>query len=128
MVLSSARLKAKKIILEARESSIRANMNKLTSVLQEYVRSDSYQDVLKSMLDYARRVLGEEFVVACRKEDLAFFKANGVRGKEAESDPMGGATFTSSDGRMVLDLRLEELIRINEDKLRSSISTHLEQN
>jgi vacuolar-type H+-ATPase subunit E/Vma4 len=122
-LLSAARLRAKRILYEANEAMVEAGLEKAREVLKEYSGSESYPRLLVRFINQAKSKLGKNFSVRCRKEDRKFFAGEGIELEGPNLETMGGAIFTSGDGKLELNLTFEELLRIHEDELRAAISS-----
>jgi vacuolar-type H+-ATPase subunit E/Vma4 len=126
-LLGAARLHAKRILLDATEKFVEKNLLRMRDLLAEYVDSESYSELLKDMVSYAKRRLGNEIIVECRKQDEPLFESEGVEVSNSDSKCIGGAVFATKDGTLELDLRFEELFRIHEEELRAAILGKQEQ-
>ena len=102
---------------------VEAGLEKAREVLKEYSGSESYPQLLARFINQAKSKLGKKFSVRCRKEDRRFFAEEGIELEGTNLETMGGAIFTSGDGKLELNLTFEELLRIHEDELRAAISS-----
>jgi vacuolar-type H+-ATPase subunit E/Vma4 len=126
-LLGAARLHAKRILFDATEKFVQKNLLRMQDLLAEYASSESYSELLKDMIRYARRRLGDELVAECRKQDETLLESEGVEVSSSDLKCIGGAVFATKDGALELDLRFEELFRIHEEELRAAILSRQEQ-
>ncbi|MEM3670751.1 MAG: V-type ATP synthase subunit E family protein [Thermoprotei archaeon] len=125
LILSSARLEAKRTLLNAQEEYVRAALDKLRAILADYSDTEEYVRTLSAMTEYARSKLGD-LLVKCREKDATFFKSKKIKVVDSSLQSIGGAIYLSSDEKMEMDLTFEELLRVNEDKVRAAIIANLE--
>jgi len=69
--IAGAKLKARKLLYEAREARLEASLTATRALLADYTRSDAYPAVLKRMVDAATDTLGKSVKVRGRGEDAA---------------------------------------------------------
>lgn len=121
--IGAAKLKAKRIIFEATQEMLQKNMNKLLDVLKEYTSTKNYNDILNLMVKFAREKLGEDIYIKCRDEDKRFIESL-VKGKikvEGGLSCSGGIVAYKLDDSAFLDLTFEEILRLNDEKVKSLI-------
>jgi vacuolar-type H+-ATPase subunit E/Vma4 len=121
--VGAAKLKAKRIIFEAIQEMLRNNMNNLFEALKDYVSTKNYLEILNLMINYAREKLGEDIYIKCRDEDKKQIEKL-VKGKikvEGGLNCIGGFIAYKLDNSAYVDLTLEEIIRLNEEKIKSQI-------
>jgi len=124
-ILGSAELQAKRVIMDAYQRLIVNTMEALKTLLSEYSESRDYVELLSAMAEKARTRLGEKLVVRCRKGDRKFFEKAGFLVADQPLDTLGGAVFSTGDGRLELNLTFEELIRFSEGRLKARILSEL---
>ncbi|MDG6939072.1 MAG: V-type ATP synthase subunit E [Nitrososphaerota archaeon] len=122
-VLGAAKLQAKQKVFDATEQMLEQNMAEVRGVLSEISASASYKSLLKRMVRYAQGRLGKGMRVRCRREDKPFFAAQAQKVKVDTADLkcIGGFVASDEAGTLELDLRFEELLRLNEEKIRTAI-------
>jgi Archaeal/vacuolar-type H+-ATPase subunit E len=125
-ILGSARLQAKRIVAEAKQTYVERGVERVIKALQKYSSSQEYKKLLGKMFEYAKKRLGRDLSVRCRQQDKPVFEKLGASISGADLESVGGAVFTSSDGSLELDLRFVELIRLRGEELRSAIMGLLE--
>lgn len=116
-----AKLQAKKMLFDATEKMLEANVSALRQVLSDYAESKDYHEMLEKMVSYANRRLGGSISVACRPADAAALKKLGVKVTSSDLNSMGGFKATNKDGTLELDLTFEELLRSHEEDARALI-------
>lgn len=118
-ISGAAKLQSKKLMFDATEKMLEANVAALRQVLAEYASSKDYPDLLAKMVAYANKRLGGSISVVCRAEDVATMKKHNVRITSSDLESMGGFKATSKDGTLELDLTFEELLRGREEDARA---------
>ncbi len=118
LIISRAHLEGKRELLEAREEI----MNKVVNEIKIKARtSENYENYLKKVIEDAKKVLGEEFVIVCIPEDKS--KVSSLVSKIAPKASVemgavkyGGIIAKSKDGERSVDYSIEALVerRINE--------------
>jgi vacuolar-type H+-ATPase subunit E/Vma4 len=117
----AAKLKSKKMVFDATEKMLEANVEALRQVMADYADTKEYQDTLTSMVAYASKRLGESIGVRCRPADAAILKKSGVKVLSSDLNTMGGFKASNRDDTLELDLTFEELLRSREDQARAAI-------
>jgi len=121
--VAGAKLKARKLLYEAREARLRAALDATRTLLADYTRSDAYPAVLKRMVDAATETLGKQLKVRGRAEDAA--RLQKVAGKAFDATPLpilGGLVAETADGSRRLNLSFDELVRLREDRVRELLA------
>jgi V/A-type H+/Na+-transporting ATPase subunit E len=121
--IAGAKLKARKLLYEAREARLKAALEATRTLLADYARSDAYPAVLKRMVDAATDTLGKAVKVRGRAEDAA--KLQKAAGKLFDSTPvpiLGGLVAETADGSRRLNLSFDELLRLREDEVREILA------
>lgn len=120
-IIESSKLQAKKIIFDA----INANMQSAFTVIQQeienYTKSPQYKKALETMISNSKKKLGQNIIVHCREEDKSILKELGVTTNKSIKT-LGGIIAENKEGTRELDLTFEELLRTNEDQVKSFLS------
>ena len=120
-IIEASKLQAKKIIFDA----INANMQSAFAVIQQeienYTKSPQYKKALETMVSNSKKKLGQNIIVHCREEDKSILKELGVTTSKSIKT-LGGIIAENKEGTRELDLTFEELLRTNEDQVKSFLS------
>jgi len=117
-IIESSRLDAKKILFEAISTNMDSTFTLIKKELKNFTQTPQYKDVLEKMVTYAKQRLGNDITIHCREKDRTFIKEK----KFALGSPIstiGGLIAEDKKGTLELDLTFEELLRTNEDKVKS---------
>ena len=117
----AAKLQGKKLIFDATEKMLEANLGELRRTLGEWVSSKDYQELLPRMVKYASKRLGGEIRIICRQDDAAALKRWGAEIVSSDLNSIGGFKAEKKDGTLELDLTFEEILRSREEEVRRSI-------
>jgi V/A-type H+/Na+-transporting ATPase subunit E len=118
-ISGAAKLQSKKLMFDATEKMLEANVAALRQVLAEYASSKDYPELLSKMVAYANKRLDGSISVVCRPADLAAMKKHGVKVTSSDLESMGGFKATNKDGTLELDLTFEDLLRGREEDARA---------
>lgn len=121
--LAAAKLKARKLVYEAREKRTHEQLDAVRATLRDFTESEEYPQVLKRMFSFASDRLGKQLRVMGREEDAATLKS--VAGKNFDDTPapiLGGLVAETSDGSRRLNLSFDELLRLREDEVRALLA------
>ena len=121
--IAGAKLKARKLLYEAREARLTASVDATRRLLADYTRGDAYPAVLKRMVDSATETLGKPLKVRGRSEDAS--RLQKAAGKLYDPTPvpiLGGLVAESADGSRRLNLSFDELLRLREDRVRELLA------
>jgi len=120
-IIEASKLQAKKIMFDA----INANMQSAFAVIQQeiesYTKSTQYKKALETMVSNSKKKLGQNIIVHCREEDKSILKELGVTTSKSIKT-LGGIIAENKEGTRELDLTFEELLRTNEDQVKSFLS------
>ena len=120
-IIEASKLHAKKIMFDA----INANMQSAFAVIQQeienYTKSPQYKKALETMISNSKKKLGQNIIVHCREEDKSILKELGVTTSKSIKT-LGGIIAENKEGTRELDLTFEELLRTNEDQVKSFLS------
>ena len=120
-IIEASKLQAKKIVFDA----INANMQSAFAVIQQeienYTKSPQYKKALETMIINSKKKLGQNIIVHCREEDKSILKELGVPTSKSIKT-LGGIIAENKEGTRELDLTFEELLRTNEDQVKSFLS------
>ena len=121
-VAGAAKLQAKKMVFDATERMLEANISALRQVLARVCR---FRRVLPSppagWSGTPPRGSAGSIGVRCRAADVQAIKKAGAVVLSADLPTIGGFKAESEDGDFELDLTFEEMLRTHEDQVRASI-------
>jgi len=121
--VAAAKLKARKMLYEAREARLEQAVEETKALLHEFTRSSSYPAVLRRMVSVATSSLGKQVRVSGRAEDAAALAK--VAGKSFDPTPrpiLGGLVAETTDRSRRLNLTFDELLRLHEDQVRELLA------
>jgi V/A-type H+/Na+-transporting ATPase subunit E len=121
--LAAAKLKARKLLYEAREARLERAIQDTRDLLQKYADSDDYPATLKRMVDVANDRLGKQVRVMGRAADSG--RLARAAGKTVDPTPvpiLGGLIAETTDGTRRLNLSFDELLRLHEDRVRELLA------
>jgi vacuolar-type H+-ATPase subunit E/Vma4 len=121
--IAAAKLKARKLLYEAREARLEQEIQETRKLLQTYADSDEYPATLKRMYDLATSRLGKQVRVSGRTADAS--RLAKIAGKSVDPTPLpilGGLVAETPDGTRRLNLSFDELLRLHEDRVRELLS------
>ncbi len=120
-IIESAKLQAKKIMFDAINANMQSAFAVITKEIENYTKSPQYKKALETMIASSKKKLGQNIVVHCREEDKSILKELGVTTSKSIKT-MGGIIAENKEGTRELDLTFEELLRTNEDQVKSFLS------
>ncbi len=121
--IAAAKLKARKLLYEAREHRLEEALRETRALLAEFTQSPDYVNVLKRMTSTATNELGKAIRISGRAEDAS--RLAKVAGKLFDPTPIpviGGLVAETTDGTRRLNLTFDELLRLREDKVRELLA------
>jgi V/A-type H+-transporting ATPase subunit E len=120
-LIEASKLQAKKIIFDAINTNMQSAFTVIRQEIENYTKSPQYKKSLETMISNSIKKLGENIIVHCREEDKSILKELGVTtGKSIKT--LGGIIAENKEGTRELDLTFEELLRTNEDQVKSFLS------
>lgn len=123
-ILEAGKLHAKKIIFDVINANMQSAFDVIRKEVENYVKSPQYKKALETMVNSSKKKLGQNIVVHCRDEDKSVLKDMGVAtGKSIKT--LGGIVAENQQGTKELDLTFEELLRTNEDQIKSFLSERM---
>ena len=119
-IIESGKLEAKKILFDAINKNLDSTFNIIRQDLVEYTKKSEYKTVLEQMIKTCQKRLDKKIIVHCKEEDKQFLNISDITiGSSIHT--LGGIIAENDDGTKELDLTFEELLRSNEDEIKSSI-------
>jgi len=119
-ILEGGKLDAKKILFDAINKNLDSTFDIIKKDLGEYTQNPEYKNILKKMIKTSKNALGKNITIHFKEEDKSFFNDSDVTlGSTIQT--LGGIIAENSDGTKELDLTFEELLRNNEDEIKTSI-------
>ena len=88
--------------------------------LDKYTKNSEYKSVIEQMVKMCQKKLGKKITVHCKEDDKSLLKISDVT-EGSSIQTLGGIIAENDDGTKELDLTFEELLRANEDEIKSSI-------
>ena len=128
---ATADIKAKHMILNAKEEILDDILNEAKRVFKDFIGADRYKSFLSNMVDRAVETLGaENTLILVMEEDKKLIedliKEKKLKGKvEVKVDSQvksGGFIAMTPDGRSKVDLTLDSIFESLKDTLRMTIS------
>jgi V/A-type H+-transporting ATPase subunit E len=119
-IVEAARLQAKKILFDAINVNLNSALQVITEKLGTYANGSEYKVALQKMIVSAEKKLGPKIKVLCREKDRSVLAEMGVTVIKT-IQTIGGVIAENENGTKELDLTFEELLRIHEDVVKSSI-------
>jgi V/A-type H+/Na+-transporting ATPase subunit E len=121
--LAAAKLKARKMLYEARERRIESGLKETRTLLKEYTASSKYAATLKRMVEVAGDALGPQVVISGRREDKSLLARVARRAFDPSPQPiLGGIIAETPDKSRRLNLSFDELLRLREDEVRELLA------
>ena len=118
-IVEAARLQAKRIIFEAMDANMNSAFDVIRQELKNYTKNTQYKKTLEEMINVAKKRLGQDLLVHCRKEDRDILKDIGVSLSNNPIQTLGGIIVDNKQGTMELDLTFEELLRTREEDIQA---------
>jgi vacuolar-type H+-ATPase subunit E/Vma4 len=121
--IAAAKLKARKMLYEAREHRLEGALRDTRTLLAQYTDRPEYPAVLKRMVQVATDELGRAIRISGRAEDAARLRT--AAGKSFDPTPqpiLGGLIAETVDRSRRLNLSFDELLRLREDKVREILA------
>jgi vacuolar-type H+-ATPase subunit E/Vma4 len=119
-IVEAARLQAKKILFDAININLDSAFGVIKGQLRSYTNSNEYKGTLHKLIANAEKHLGPKIKVRCREQDRSPLSKLGVTVINT-IQTIGGVIAENENGSKELDLTFEELLRIHEDEVKSSI-------
>jgi V/A-type H+/Na+-transporting ATPase subunit E len=119
-IVEAARLQAKKILFDAVNMNLDSAFEVIKGQLRSYTNSKEYKATLDKLIANAKKNLGPNIKVCSREQDRSPLSELGVTVIN-KIQTIGGVIAENENGSKELDLTLEELLRIHEDEVKSSI-------
>ena len=123
-IVEAARLQAKKILFDAINLNLDSAFVIIKEKLKSYAQSADYKIALQKMVVTAKKHLGPNINIICREQDRSALTDMGVTVIRT-TQSIGGVIAENENGSKELDMTFEELLRIHEDEVKSSILEEL---
>ncbi|HIH69390.1 V-type ATP synthase subunit E [Methermicoccus shengliensis] len=128
--LSSARLDARRMIVEAREEVVQRAIHQLWDVLESLRDSPEYQEMLRRAIQQGVRELGGSATVYAAPHDLEKVKAIAAEFPSlvVSDEPLesrGGVVLVSPDGSVRFENTLESLVEEKMESIRLEVYNHI---
>lgn len=123
-IIEAGKLQAKKIMFDAINENMESAFEIITKEIENYTKGTQYKKALETMVNSAKKKLGQNITVHCRDEDKSALKEMGITiGKSIKT--LGGIVAENKEGTKELDLTFEELLRTREDQIKSFLSERM---
>ncbi len=120
---AAAKLRARKLLYEAREARLQAAMVDTRALLERFASSAAYAPALKRMFAVATETLGKSVRVRGRSEDAPLLQKLAGKAFDPTTEPiLGGLVAETVDGARRLTLSFDELLRLREDQVRELLA------
>jgi vacuolar-type H+-ATPase subunit E/Vma4 len=123
-IVEAARLQAKKIVFDAINLNLDSAFVIIKEKIRSYAQSADYKIALQKMVVNAKKHLGPNINIICREQDRSALTDMGVNVIRT-TQTIGGVIAENENGSKELDMTFEELLRIHEDEVKSSILEEL---
>ena len=120
-IIEASKLQAKKIIFDAINTNMQSAFTIIRQEIENFTKSPQYKKALETMINNSKKKLGQNITVHCREEDKSILKELGVATSKSIKT-LGGIIAENKEGTRELDLTFEELLRTNEDQVKSFLS------
>ncbi len=117
-IVESAKLKAKKILFEAINANMNTTFKTIKNEMKTFAQKPEYKELLQRMVSHAKNTLGPDIIIHCREGDRLVLGVMDIP-VGSSIDTMGGIIAEDNEGKKEFDLTFEELLRTNEDKVKS---------
>ena len=119
-IIEGGKLEAKKILFDAINKNLDSTFDIIKQDLVKYTKNSEYKSVIEQMVKTCQKKLDKKITVHCKEEDKSLLNIPDVTvGSSIQT--LGGIIAENADGTKELDLTFEELLRANEDEIKSSI-------
>lgn len=123
-IIEASKLQAKKIMFDAVNENMQSAFDVIKKEIENYAKGPQYKKALETMVNSAKKKLGQNIVVQCRDEDKQALKDMGITvGKSIKT--LGGIVAENKEGTKELDLTFDELLRTHEDQIKSFLSERM---
>ena len=119
-IIEGGKLEAKKILFDAINKNLDSTFDIIKQDLVKYTKNSEYKSVKEQMVKMCQKKLGKKITVHCKEDDKSLLKISDVTAGSS-IQTLGGIIAENDDGTKELDLTFEELLRANEDEIKSSI-------
>ena len=122
--ISAAKLKAKKIVSDATNTTIDSAMEKIWQEFVKLPSKEDYETILKGLITSAEKELGNG-VVNVNANDMRLAKKISKNVSDKPADISGGAIVTSKNGKIIIDNSLESIFDSKKDEVRKIIFSEI---
>ncbi len=118
--ISAAKLKAKKIVNEARNKLVDSALGEIWEEFREFPKQKEYAGFMKKIIMEAENELGKGTVMVSA-EDLALAKKHSKNAVKSGEPITGGAIIATKDGKIIIDNSLEAIFGNNKEEIKGII-------
>lgn len=123
--ISAARLKANKIISEAKNKLVDGSVNEIWNDFKDSPNKKGYAGFLKKQIKEAEKELGKAAIVTVNSTDLKVAKKYSKNVQKQGVNISGGAIVFTKDRSVSIDSSLESIFENNKEEIRGTIFKEL---
>ncbi len=123
--ISSAQLKAKKTVTEARNRLLEESLSAMWDEFRKVTQTNEYEAMMKRLITGAEKELGEKAMVNVNSSDLKLAKKFSENVSQKPADIAGGAIVCTKDGSITIDNSLESIFENGKEEAKSAIFSTL---
>ncbi|MEM4261762.1 MAG: V-type ATP synthase subunit E [Candidatus Diapherotrites archaeon] len=123
--ISGSRLKAKKLVSEAKEIAVENALNDVWLKLCELPKSSQYEGILKKLISEGVSAIGSDAIVVVNGNDFRLAKKFAKNVSQNFANIVGGAIITNSQGNVLVDNSFESLFASKKEALKTLIYAEL---
>lgn len=123
--ISAAKLKANKIVSEARNKLVEKSMQQIWKEFKEISKQNGYDAFMKKIISEAEKELGMGAMVSVNKDDQATAKKHSKNLAKKIVEISGGAIISSKDNNVSIDASLEAIFENNREEIRGMVFKEL---
>ncbi len=120
-LVASARLEAKRKLLEARDVVLRSYEDQAFRYADEFTNSNGYKEFLLRVVEDGISKIGTDSVIHVNSKDRNLLQTDRKLGYKISDEPLnckGGALIISADGKKRVDNTIESIFNERKDELR----------
>jgi len=123
--VSSAKLKAKKMVAEANEALVENALEEIWNYFKKIPDQSDYESIMKKFILSGQSSIGKNSVVFTNARDAKIAKKYAGNVSQDHVEISGGAIIKSSDGKIIVDNSLESIFQSKKNELRRLIYLEL---
>jgi V/A-type H+-transporting ATPase subunit E len=123
--ISSAKLKAKKMMAEANEAFVENALEEIWNYFKKIPEESRYESIMKKLILNGQSSIGKNSVVFTNSKDAKIAKKYADNVSQDYVEISGGAIIKSGDGKIIVDNSLESIFQSKKNELRRLIYLEL---